>query len=244
MRLEEWLSTTEPGLSAGSATCFSLRSAEYARQYNAVKAFGGELPAQRTQAQGETARFWSGPVNEAWNDIARMTMARRAPRLHDELATWRNARAFALLNLAMADGFVAGWDGKYAYRYWRPITAIRRGDADGNPATAPDAGWSAYLPTPAHPEYPSTHSVLSGAAATTLHCALGTDRTDVTLASRGHFAGMERHITSFDAAAKDVAVSRVYAGAHFPIANAAGLAVGRRIGELACGSFLAPLARR
>ena len=222
----------------------AVGSAEYARQYATVKALGGEAPTQRTADQSETARFWSGPINEAWNDIARKTIALRAPRSRDAHASWRNARTFALLNMALADGFVSGWDGKYHYRYWRPITAIHRGDADGNPATAPDAGWSAYLPTPEHPDYPSTHSVLSGAASTVLRCALGTTRTDVELTSRGHYAGITRRITDFDAAAAEIAWSRVWAGAHFPIANAVGLVEGRGIGRLVCDAYLRPLARR
>jgi hypothetical protein len=222
----------------------ALDSAEYARQYAAVKALGGQAHTRRTEAQGETARFWAGNVNEAWNEIARDTLALRKQRTRDGLATWRSARTFALLNMAMADGFVSGWDGKYTYRAWRPITAIHRGDADGNPATAPDAGWNAYLPTPEHPEYPSTHSVLSGAAATTLRCALGTDRTNIDLVSHGHYGGLVRHIASFDATADDIARSRVYAGAHFPFANAAGLREGRQIGALVCDRFLPPLGKR
>ncbi|HEY1141531.1 MAG TPA: vanadium-dependent haloperoxidase, partial [Lysobacter sp.] len=128
----------------------ALDSAEYARQYAAVKGLGGQTTTSRTDDQGEIARFWAGNVNDAWNEIARKTIAANAPKRRDELATWRNARTFALLNMAMADGFVSGWNAKDHYHDGRPVTAIPRGDADGNPATVPDAGWTSYLPTPEH----------------------------------------------------------------------------------------------
>jgi hypothetical protein len=216
-----------------------LRSAEYARQFNAVRLLGREVGSARTEAQSETARFWAGNVGDAWNDIARAVVAQRPDR-RDALATWRNARAFALLNMAMADGFVSGWHAKYRYRAWRPVTAIPRAALDGNPATAPDLQWTSLLPTPEHPEYPSTHSVLSAAAAATLHCSLGTDAANVDIDSRSKYTSASRHVASFSQAAQEIAMSRLYAGAHFPVANTNGLKQGRRIGEYACARYLRP----
>jgi hypothetical protein len=223
-----------------------LQGSEYARQYAAVKAIGNANSQVRTPEQGEIARFWSANVGEGWNEIARMVVD---ARMHDrdranDLDLWERARLFALLNVAMADGFVSGWDAKYHYRFWRPVTAIHRGDSDGNPATLPDPTWTPYLVTPQHPEYPSTHSVLSGAAVAVLHCALGTDRASFRLTSRGTYAGITRTFDGFDQAAREVAASRLYAGVHFPIANAAGLAEGRQIGELVCARTLGPLQAR
>jgi hypothetical protein len=220
-----------------------LRSPEYARQYNAVKALGAQNSSTRTTAQTELAQFWAGNAGDTWNDIARDTIAQRERRGRDPLQLWRNARTFAMLNMAMADGFVSGWNAKYKYRYWRPVTAIPRGGADGNPATAPDANWSSLLPTPEHPEYPSTHSVLSAAAAATLQCTLGSDRIDATEDSRSKYTDARRHFTSLGATAQEVAMSRLYAGAHFPIANTNGLIEGRKIGELVCKYTLQPVKR-
>ena len=222
----------------------ALDSAEYAKQYNAVKALGAQDNSTRTDEQTQQAQFWAGNAGDTWNDIARDTIAQQERHARDPLQLWRNARTFALLNIAMADGFVSGWNAKYKYRAWRPVTAIPRGALDGNPATAPDAGWTSFLPTPEHPEYPSTHSILSAAAAATLQCGLGGDRIDATEDSRSKYTDARRHFTSLDATAKEVAMSRLYAGAHFPIANTNGLIEGRQIGELVCKHTLQPLAKR
>ena len=107
----------------------------------------------------------------------------------------------------------------------------------------PDANWTSFLPTPEHPEYPSTHSILSAAAAATLQCGLGSDQVDVTVDSRSHYTDARRHFTSLRATAQEVALSRLYAGAHFPIANTNGLIEGRKIGELVCKHTLQPIAK-
>ncbi|BCT91781.1 haloperoxidase [Lysobacter helvus] len=221
----------------------ALKSAEYARQYNAVKALGAENGSTRTAAQTEQAQWWAGNAGDSWNDIARDTIAQRERQGRDALQLWRNARTFAMLNIAMADGYVSGWNAKYKYRHWRPVTAIPRGDLDGNPATVPDANWMSFLPTPEHPEYPSTHSILSAAAAAALQCALGSDRIDATEDSRSKYTQERRHFTSLKATADDVAMSRLYAGAHFPIANTNGLIEGRQIGELVCKQTLQPVSK-
>lgn len=222
-----------------------LASGEYALQYAEVQALGAEHSRVRTPEQSEIALFWSGNVADGWNDVARQVVAARA---HDgdrrnDLDLWASARLFALLNVAMSDGFIAGWTAKYHYGFWRPITAIRRGDADGNAATVPDRDWNSFLVTPEHPEYPSTHSVLSGASARVLQCALGSDRAEFRLTSAGNHPGITRHFHAFSQAAKEVAESRVYAGVHFRGANQAGLLQGQRIGQLLCDRYLRRLVR-
>lgn len=238
-------------LAIGNARSFlppappELASAEYALQYAEVQALGAEHSRVRTPEQSEIALFWSGNVADGWNDIARQVVAART---HDgdrrnDLDLWASARLFALLNVAMSDGFIAGWTAKYHYGFWRPITAIRRGDADGNAATVPDRDWNSFLVTPEHPEYPSTHSVLSGASARVLQCALGGDRAEFRLTSAGNHPGITRHFHAFSQAAKEVAESRVYAGVHFRGANQAGLLQGQRIGQLLCDRYLRRLVR-
>lgn len=214
----------------------ALTSVRYARDYAEVAALGGEASARRSEEQTATAHFWAGNVVGSWNEIARNAVrARNAdadPRRH--LDPWQTARLYALLNAAMSDGFVAGWYAKYRYHRWRPVTAIARGDADGNPATAPAPDWMPLLTTPEHPEYPSTHSVLSAASAGVLDCTLGEDHADVTLTGPGRWWRVTRHYPSFRATARDVAESRVFAGAHFRYANEAGLTQGARIAAVAC----------
>jgi len=124
-----------------------------------VKRLGGKQSMVRTPAQSDIARFWYEGSPQSWNRIARVIVAQRG------LNQWEHARLFGLLNAAMADGYIAGADTRYLYNFWRPVTAIRAGDADGNDATAGDPTWETFMNTPSLPDYPSTHSVLGGAAA-------------------------------------------------------------------------------
>ena len=156
--------------------------------------------------------------------IARTVSATRGTSTVD------NARLFALLNIAMADAAICAWDAKYFYDFWRPVTAIRNGDADGNPATAPDPAWTSFIVTPPFPDYVSGHSTFSGAAATVLAAFYDTDRVSFTIGSDG-LAGVTRTFTSFLAAANEAALSRLYGGIHYRSANEDGLAAGIEIGE-------------
>ena len=220
----------------------ALASARYARDYAEVAMLGGRTSVARTAWQAATARFWSGNVGGSWNEIARDVVHARGAGASagPDLDAWDSARVFALLNAAIADGFVAGWHAKYRYHHWRPVTAIARGDEDGNPATRADPAWMPLLDTPEHPEYPSTHSVLSAASASVLRCTLGGDAVAFQVSGYGaRWWRARRRFGSFSAAAREVAESRVYAGAHFRSANEAGLAQGRAIGELACARLAA-----
>jgi hypothetical protein len=179
----------------------------------------------RTAEQSEIASFWYEGSPNGWNRIARVVAAQRG------LDTWRNAQLFGLLNFAMADGFIAGFDSKYLYNFWRPITAIRAGATDNNPATVADPAWATLLVTPAAPDYPSTHSVLGAAAAETLARFFGADTISFTTTSGAPFPGITRSYTSFSQAARENADSRVYAGIHFRTACRDGLIQGTRVGR-------------
>jgi hypothetical protein len=141
----------------------------------------------------------------------------------------------------MADGFVAGWNTRYHYNFWRPVTAIRAADTDGNPDTVADPAWDTFLNTPPIPDYPSTHSVLGAAAATVLAEVLGADRLAFTMTSGAPFAGIARSFTSFSQAAQENAESRVYAGIHFRTACRDGIALGGKIGRRVARMYLLPV---
>jgi membrane-associated phospholipid phosphatase len=149
------------------------------------------------------------------------------------LDPWAAARAFALVNFAMADGFIAGFAAKYHFRFWRPVTAIHAAATDGNPLTDSDPMWQPYLTTPPVPDYPSTHTVLGAAAAAVLIELFGDtvrfSTTSLTL------PGVTRHFEGFSAAARENGLSRVYAGIHFPHAvrdgHRQGQSVGRAVAE-------------
>jgi hypothetical protein len=149
---------------------------------------------------------------------------------------------FALLNFAMADGFIAGFDAKYTYNFWRPVTAIRAGDMDGNDQTVGDLNWTSFLVTPNIPDYPSTHSVLGAAAAEVLGRFFD-EEDDISFitTSGSPFPGITRSFTSFSQAAQENADSRVYAGIHFRKACTDGLEQGKKIGRYAFKHYLRPL---
>src|SRR5947207_3043059 len=191
----------------------TLDSARYVEDYNEVKALGAAVGSTRTVEQDMIALFWAdGAGTETppghWNSIAQSVGAAWGNTVE------QNARLFALLNLAMADAAICAWDAKYTYDFWRPVTAIRNGDFDGSAATVGDPTWTSFIVTPPFPDYVSGHSTFSGAASTVLAMFYGTD--NVAFATGSDFLpGMTRHFSSFSAAARQAAVSRLYAGIHF-----------------------------
>jgi hypothetical protein len=139
----------------------------------------------------------------------------------------QNARFFGRLNVAISDAMVGCWDAKYTYAYWRPVTAIHLAADDGNPLTEPDTTWSPLFTTPSHPEYPSGHSCLSGAAATVLADEFG-ERTRFTVES-DTMIGVIRSFRSFRAALEEVKNARIFAGIHFRTACDVGTQLGANI---------------
>jgi PAP2 superfamily len=210
----------------------ALTSAEYARDLATVRAIGAIDSTTRTAEQSEIAKFWYEDSPLGWNRIANDVIRAR------DLDAWSAARALALVNFAMADGFIAGFEAKYRFRFWRPMTAIHQAAADGNPRTAPDPSWQPLLPTPPVPDYPSTHTVLGWAAAEVLIALFG-DRVDYSATSLT-LPGVTRRYTTFSAAAEENGLSRLYAGIHFRHAINDGRRQGRSIGR-AVARELAPM---
>ena len=139
----------------------------------------------------------------------------------------------------MADAAICAWDAKYFYDFWRPVTAIRNGDIDGNPATTPDPTWSSFIVTPPFPDYVSGHSTFSGAASTVLAMFYGTDH--IAFATGSDFLpGTTRSFTRFSDAANEAALSRLYGGIHYRSANEDGLVSGISIGEWTFTYFMQP----
>jgi PAP2 superfamily len=213
----------------------ALTSARYAQDYQEVQALGAKVSEVRTADQEEIARFWYGSSPVSWSQIARTVAAEQG------LDAWEQARVLALVNLAMADGVIAGFDVKYRVNRWRPITAIRAGDTDDNEETVGDPTWESLLNTPAHTDYVSTHGVQGGAAAVVLRQVFGTDQVDFTATSGAPFAGLTRAYESFSEAAQENADSRVYAGVHFRYSTAEGLTLGEQIGRFIVESTLHPV---
>jgi len=215
-----------------------LNSAQYTADFNQVKLLGAASSSTRTAEQTLIARFWSDfsytvtPPGH-WNQIAQNVATNHG------LSLPQNARLFALLNIAMADAGIAVWDAKYAFNFWRPITAIQEANLDGNPDTANDPEWTPLLNTPAFPEYVSGHSTFSAAAATVLARFFGTDGVPFTVGSDA-VPGVLRNYTSFATTAEEIGMSRIYGGIHFLSADLDGLNLGHAIGELVEQNFLRP----
>ena len=210
----------------------ALAGREYARDFARVKEIGRLDSRTRTAEQTEIAKFWYEDSPLAWNRIANAVARER------KLDAWETARAFTLLNFAMADGFIAGFDAKYHFRTWRPITAIHAAATDGNALTESDPSWQPLLLTPPVPDYPSTHTVLGWAAAEVLTDLFGHrvryETTSLTL------PGVTRSYRGFAQAAEENGLSRIYAGIHFPQAVRDGRRQGRGIGQ-AVAEMLAPV---
>ncbi len=200
----------------------ALTSPEYAADLNEVKAMGTLSGSMRTPDQSELALFWALNTPLAWNRIAAQISLARG------LTLTENAHLFALLNLSLSDSLIACWDSKYRYVFWRPITAIRAGltPADAEPLWEP---WlNSTSGTPAHPEYPSAHSSLSGAAAFILAAAFG-ENTAFSLTSET--SPGTRSFSSFSDATAEIADARVFGGIHFRTSCMRANGLGRAVAD-------------
>jgi len=212
----------------------ALDSAEYAAAFDEVKRVGIRDSTARSADQTAYGKFWYEFSDIGWNRVARVVAVER------KLGLQATAHLFALLNVAMSDAYVAGWDSKFHYDLWRPTTAIRAADTDGNSATDPDAEWQSEEVTPPVQDYPSTHSALGDAAAEVLAHVFG-DATAFSFTSTSAAPGTgARRFASFRKAADENADSRVQAGLHFRFATRAGQALGRQIGAWVVATTLQP----
>jgi hypothetical protein len=204
-----------------------VASEHYQRDFDEVKRVGAKAAGNaRSSDETHYAAFWYEFSDIGWNRIARAASAQVKQDL------WDRARTFALLNIAMADSYIAGWDSKYHYNFWRPVTAIHLEGNDRGPDSAPEASFETLLITPPVPDMPSTHSALGMAAAVVLAEAFGRDHLPFSFASSSAMpTNPLRSFRSFSEAALENADSRVKAGLHFRFAIEAGLELGRRIGE-------------
>jgi hypothetical protein len=224
---------------------YQLGSQKYAADVNEVQRLGGDdvtTPSARSDEQTEIALFWLESSPLAWNRIARTVSTAQG------LDAWQSARLFGLLNLALTDGYIGTWDTKYHYRFWRPVTAIRLADIDGNPATTADPTWTPLVETPPIPDYDSGHAVEGGAAAQILARFFGTDTISFFNCSYTLPAGQTcadptptlRHFTRFSQAADENAVSRIYIGFHFRDAVEIGTRHGEKIADRTVNLHLRP----
>ncbi len=213
----------------------ALDAPEWATDYNELKDYGGQISAKRTAQQTETARFWlmGGPV--AYHPLIRQLAIAKQMSVID------SARFMALGAVGLNDAIIAVLDAKYHYNFWRPITAIRNGDIDGNPATDSEATWQPIANTPMHPEYPCSHCIQSGSVAAVVKAVLeGVDIPEVALTSPTA-PGVTHRWTNMTALTEEVANARIWAGFHYRFSTRVGTDMGLQIGEYVVMNVMQPV---
>jgi len=238
--LPGWGQVTTFGILSGSqfrsAPPPVLGSGDYARNYNEVKLVGDVNSTVRPQDRTDVARFYIIPAVQVYNPAARQVSAAQGKTLS------QNAHDFALLAIAMCDGLISSMETKFFYNRWRPVTAIRAGDTDGNRKTEPDAAWLPLIPTPPFPSYPSAHASAGGAARRILERIYGKDGFQVTLTSPTA-PGVTLHYTAWKQITDDIDDARVFGGIHFRNDQEAGGRQGWQVGSFILETQLLPLSQ-
>jgi hypothetical protein len=211
-----------------------LTSQRYLRDYNEVKALGNA--AAHPNSTTDLARFWSGNFLTQWNEALRQIADARLSAIGD------SARLFALANLAAADAAITVWESKYHFNFWRPLTAIREGDNDGNATTVGDVTWTSLLNTPPYPDYTSGANGLTGAFTAMGQLFFGTDEIAFSVKNTSTLvSNQERHFNRFSEAAQEVVEARILLGIHFRFADEAARTQGSRVAHWTFTKFLRPL---
>lgn len=209
----------------------SLKSELWARDYNEVKTMGALNSTARTIEQTNIGRFWATALPDIHIGVA-SSLARSPGR---EIT--RNARMFAAVTGALNDTEIAVFEAKYHYQFWRPITAIRNGDQDGNPDTERDPNWQPLIVTPIQPEYPCAHCMIAATVATVIRAEVGKDPMP-TLSTRSNtLPGVTRHWDNPEDLVKEVSLARMYCGVHYRNSAEVGFHMGEQVGKVVAAAY-------
>jgi hypothetical protein len=212
-----------------------LSSALYARDYNETRTLGGAKSTARTPAQTEAVKFWTqANLGPAWQAAARQLSAAK------EVGLAENGRMFALLNIGVANTFITDWDAKFTYNFWRPVTAIRNGDMDGNDATERDPGWTPLNDTPMHPEYPSQAAIISGVAVGVLESVFGPNPAIPFTTADLFDPNQKRQFNNIAELDEEHRNVRIWGGIHFRNSLDVGYDMGRKIAVYLVDNSLKP----
>lgn len=211
----------------------ALTSAAYAADFNEVKTLGSLTSTKRTADQTDASLFWQDHGLALWNRIFRSLATAKGLDIADA------ARLFAMEDLAAADALISCWNDKYFWSFWRPITAIRQADLDGNPATAKDAGWVPLFGTPPFPDHPSGHGCASGAIVKTLQRFFGTDK--IAFSAFSNNSQTTRSFDRFSEAIKEIIDARVWSGIHFRTADVQGSVIGMKVSHWLVKHYFQPV---
>jgi hypothetical protein len=213
----------------------ALDSALWARDYNEVKALGARNGSRRSAEHTRIAKFWEATLPSIYHGLVRSVADRPGRDLT------QNARLFAAVAQGMDDALIAVFDAKYHYAFWRPVTAIRNGDIDGNDATERDPSWTPLIDTPMHPEYPCAHCILSATVGTILDADTGGEPLPELSTTSYMLEGVTRRWKTADEFVQEVANGRIYDGVHYRNSTEVGTAMGRKVGALAVKTHFAEL---
>jgi hypothetical protein len=216
------------------AAPIALTSSEWATDFNEIKELGALASSKRSARQTEDARFWLATDGRIYYPVIRRLAEAR------ELGVVDCARLFALTAVARADAFLAVFDAKYHYEFWRPVTAIRNGDIDDNSATERDAAWQPIDTTPMHPEYPCAHCISSGSLAGVVEAVFGTAEMPEVSMTSPTAPGVVHRWTNVRAFSDGVAQARIWAGFHYRFSTRVGQDMGYRIGDYVVKNFMQP----
>jgi len=212
----------------------SLTSKEWAADFNELKDYGGKTGAKRSAQQTEIAQFWLMVGPPAYHPFARSLVTAKQMNVDD------SARFMALVAVGLNEALIAVFDTKYHYNFWRPITAIRNGDIDDNPATEREATWQPIDNTPMHPEYPCAHCILSGSVAGVVKTVLGTAEIPEIAVTSATAPGVTHRWTNMTAFTDEVANARIWAGFHYRFSTRVGTEMGLQIGEYVVKNVMQP----
>lgn len=210
----------------------ALNSTVWARDYNEVKLMGARTGSQRTPEQTQIARFWTTTGPAVYFPIARSVTGQPGREVT------RNARFLAVFAQVGVDAIDAVFDAKYRYQFWRPFTAIRNGDQDGNDATERDPSWLPFIETPMHPEYPCAHCSAAGGYGAVLQAEIGLEPTPRLISTSPTLPGATRSWRSVADFVQEVSEARIYDGVHYRNSTEVGTALGRKVGELAVAKLM------
>jgi hypothetical protein len=213
----------------------SLKSEEWAKDYNEIRDYGGKTSTKRSARQTEDGRFWLLVGAPTYHPLARQIVIRKEMSLVD------SARFMALISIAAEDAYIAVFDAKYKYEFWRPITAIRNGDIDDNPATEREATWQPLDNTPMHPEYPCAHCITSAAVATIIETVLGTANVPELTLTSATAPGVTHRWTNVRAYTDEVSAARIWAGFHYRFSTVVGQDMGRKVAAYVVKNVMQPV---
>jgi len=212
----------------------ALTGEQWAADYNEIKDLGAKTSTKRSARQTEDGRFWLITGPQSADPIVRQLAKAK------EMSVIDCARFMALVAVAAADAGIAVFDSKYQYDFWRPVTAIRNGDIDDNPATERDATWQPIDSTPMHPEYPCAHCLVSGAVAAAIEAALGTAEIPEVSMTSPTAPGVTHRWTNIRAYNEEVSHARIWAGFHYRFSVRVGQDVGRKVGRYVVDTVMQP----